>query len=144
MAILAPPLLAGGVFMLERFVVTDREQLIMHARQIAQQAQIPSVQAIEQLIDADYRGWGFDRDGAVKLVWTSLETFSVRSVRFTKMYVEVSADRAQMHAGTIVEYSAGQFGDGHTSLIWNVEWIKRLAGWRILSADQPQQGLELF
>ena len=47
-----------------------------------------------------------------------------------------------MHASTIILFNRSDIGPGRVSLIWDVHWIKRPQGWRIIEVEKPVQGLE--
>jgi hypothetical protein len=143
MLLLAPVVAAGAVFAVSTLVVTDREQILAAAARIARDLEGGSVAAAQEYLDDEYRGVGMDKQGALALGRTAIQTYHIRSIRFTRMNVEVASRRARMRAATIIEIAAREFGSGQAPLVWEVRWIKRKAGWRIIDVEEPQQRLEL-
>jgi hypothetical protein len=143
MLLLAPVVAAGAVFAVSKLVVTDREQILAAAARIARDLEARSVAAAQEYLDDNYRGLGGDKQGALAVGRTAIRTYHIRSIRFTRMDVEVASRQARMHAATIIELTTHQFGSGGAALVWEVRWIKRQAGWRIIEVQEPQQRLEL-
>ena len=152
----APLVLAAGVFALEALVVTDREQLTAALKQIARAActsggNAPNVPTVAIHLDekvrvdlpAEYGGMRLTKEQAIAAGQTVAERFTIKSVKFTKIEIEVTNARAETRVVTILRFGGTEIGEQRTSLIWNIHWAKREGGWRILRVDTPSFGLEL-
>ncbi|MGA2265991.1 MAG: hypothetical protein ABSH10_06115 [Phycisphaerae bacterium] len=139
-ALAGPPILAGIVLLVATLVVTDREQLIGAAHAIACDAETGDIAATEAYLDDSYSGLGVNKPGVVAIARSFLKKYRVTHVGFTRLTVEVyPGGRATMHAATIISFGS----EGSTAIVWDVQWVKRPAGWRILEVAEPQQKLEL-
>ncbi len=127
-----PIVLAGAAFAVSRLVVTDRERIIASAGQIAAGLSEGDTMAVEKYLHKDFasRRWD-DRDRAVAAAERALEDYGLRRVKVYRMNVQVSNDRAEMHANTIVEY-AGGLGVGKASLFWHIVWERSGKKWKII------------
>ena len=141
---LLPPALAVIVFGASAFVVTDRERIIDAAKTIARQAEAGRTDALREVMDADYSGFGDDRAGAIRAAESAIRVYRVSRVRFTKLEVQVEGGEAALHAATVIEFGDARFGSGQTGVIFEVRWIRRPEGWRILHVRPPRYGVEVF
>jgi len=116
LAMLVPPILAVMVLGVSTLIVTDRQEILRAAKTIARQAEAGRLEALEQV----YR------------------------VRFTRLQVQVEGGEAAMHAATVVEFGDARFGSGRTGVIFEVRWIRRPGGWRIIHVRPPRLGVEVF
>ena len=138
-ALAGPPVLAGIVLLVATAVVTDREQIIQAAHTIARDAEAGDVAAAQTYLDDRYSGLGVNKPGVVAIARAFLTKYQVTHVGFTRLTVEVYRDgRATMHAATIIAFGS----EGKTAIVWDVQWVKRPAGWRILEVAEPQNKLE--
>lgn len=137
-ALAVPPLLAVAVWALATWVVTDREQIIRAAERIARDAEAGSVAAAEELLDDDYRGWMGAKAGLLEAGRAALRMYRIKKVGFTRVEVTVEGTEATLHLGTIITLVEGKVG-----LAWNVRWVKRPSGWRIIGVDEPESKVEL-
>jgi hypothetical protein len=138
-ALAGPPILAGIVLAVSAWVVTDREKIIEATRAIARDAEAGSLAVAETYLDDDYDGLGFSKAGVLAIGKAVLNAHRVKRVGFTRVTVEVTGASATMHLGTIITLAEG----GKVTLIWDVRWVKRPGGWRILHLAEPQSRLEL-
>ena len=142
-ALLAGPLLAAAVFLIERAVVTDREQIIQTIRQIARDVESGSVEKLRGHLDDDFTGDFGTKDHAIRAAEKAIRTYHVKCVRVGKPDVKVAGDRATMRLATIIEFSGGGFS-GQSSLLWDLGWVKHGEDtWRIYKVTGPKQGLPL-
>ncbi|MCJ7543682.1 MAG: hypothetical protein MUP47_03790 [Phycisphaerae bacterium] len=137
-ALVVPPLLAVAVWALATWAVTDREQIIRATERIARDAEAGSVAAAEEFLDDDYRGFGESKAGLLEAGRATLKAYPIKKVGFTRVEVTVEDTEATMHLSTIITLVEGKVG-----LAWDVRWVKRPAGWRIVSADEPTSKVEL-
>ena len=144
LAMLIPPVLAVIVFSASTLIVTDREQIIRAAKTIAREVEVGRIDALSELVDEDYSGFGDDKAGAIGATELAMGVYRVSRVRFTKLQVEVEGGEAAMHAATVIEFGAARYGSGRTGVIFDVRWIRRPEGWRIIHVRPPQYGVEVF
>jgi len=144
LSLLIPVLLTGAVVLVERLVVTDREQIIAAARDIAAAVETRDLERIPQHLDdkfsAKLPGKRIDRDKAVAEINAKISRRNITGVNFRKTDIEVTGSEAKMHTTTILIY--GEEGS-RTSLIWDITWIKRAGRWKILEVAEPRHGIEL-
>jgi len=142
--LLLPPALAVIVLGVSALVVTDRERILNAAKTIARQAETGRTDALREFVDADYSGFGDDKAGAIRAAESAIGTYRVSRVRFTKLQVEVTGDQAALHAATVIEFGDPRFGSGRTGVVFDVRWIRRQNGWRIIHVRPPRYGVEVF
>ncbi len=127
--------LAGGIYTLETLVVTDREQIHLALKDIAESVPAGRREHAMTYLDEKYRGWGKFKPGAVRAVKAALAMYDVQSIKLLGTpAVEVDGELAQCKVSAIIHYKR----DGKPSryvLAWNVKWIKRPEGWRIRRAE---------
>jgi len=144
LAMLVPPILAVMVLGVSTLIVTDRQEILRAAKTIARQAEAGRLEALEELLDDDYAGFGNDKAGAIAVAKSALRNDQVYRVRFTRLQVQVEGGEAAMHAATVVEFGDARFGSGRTGVIFEVRWIRRPGGWRIIHVRPPRLGVEVF
>jgi hypothetical protein len=137
-ALVVPPVLAVAVWALSTWVVTDREQIIAATERIARGVEAGSVAAAEETLDDDYRGWAGDKAGILEAGRAALRAYPIQKVGFTRVEVTVEGTEAALRLSTIVTIQEGKVG-----LVWDVRWVKRPSGWRIVAVDEPVSKVEL-
>ena len=155
LALAGPLLLAGGVFLVERMVVTDAELIVAALEEIAEStsADPPDLGPIGTYLDRDVKvditimPWvtgTLDRDKALKTWPSLLSTFNVVSTVIRNVEVEVNGDSARARFATDVTWRNTKKGaELGSQLNWTINWIRRDGGWRIIGVDPPTQGLGL-
>jgi len=151
----APILLAGMVFGLEALVVTDREQITASLREIAEEVQAGDgsdlrLDTAQCCLDANVRvdlgsghgGMDLTKSQALEAGRRVIREYGVTHVGFVNLHVDVEDSQAAAHFTTIVTFRSREFGETRTSLIWDVHWTRRDAGWRITRVEKPRRGLE--
>jgi hypothetical protein len=141
--LLVVAILAGGVFAIERLVVTDREQIQLALRDIAASVPAGRIDHAMTYIDDNYHGWGSSRvvpaaaaravvAAAVKL---AVANYQVREIKLAGTpRIEVAGKLAECKVSMLILYSS----EGTPSkypMAWKVKWIKRPEGWRIEGAE---------
>ena len=144
LAMMAPAALALIVFGVSAVVVTDREWIVDAAKTIARQTEAGRTDALRKLLDADYSGFGNDKAGCIRAAESAIRAYRLSRVRFTKLEAQVEGGEATLHAATIVEFGDSRFGSGRTGVIFEVRWIRRPAGWRIIHVRPPRYGVDVF
>ena len=153
LALAGPLLLAGGVFLVERMVVTDAELIVTALEEIAESASAdsPDMVPIRTYVDGnirvDIRPWvsgTLNRDKALKEWQNLLDDHNVVSVVISGVDVEVNGDSARAKFTTNITWRNSRKGPEVTSQFkWTVDWVRRAGGWRIIGVDPPTQGLGL-
>ena len=142
---LIPLVLAIGVAVVEHLVVTDREQIIAAAGEMADAVEADQPDRIAEHIDDDFScrapllSLSITKADVVALAKTKILTHDITSVKLAKMDVEVAGRTANMHVVTMVRYG-GKEG-AKTPLTWDVVWIKRQSGWRVLEVTGLRHGI---
>jgi hypothetical protein len=142
MWLLSPAVAGGLVLAVSTLVVTDREQILAAAGRIARDLEAGSLAAAGEYLDEGYRGLGGDKQGALAAGRAAIQAYRIQSIRFTRMNVEVTSRQARMHAATIIELVSREWGSGGAALVWDVRWVKRKDGWRIVDVQEPQHRTE--
>ena len=142
MWMLAPALLAGGTWWLERTVVTDREEILAALDEIARAVERGDVVALAEFLDDDYRGWGARKAGAVAMAKAATLKWNVREVTYGPApQIELhGSDRADSLVRMTVRYTTTGEGLASWPLGWRVEWVRRSGGWKVRRAaltDNP-------
>ncbi len=133
--------LAGVLFAVERLVVTDREQIVLNAREAAQRLEANDVAGACEFLDDPCRGQFREaqvtvgetlaRDEIRMLGEHILRANPVRRVGFGKFTIDVTGNFAKMDVMTILEFSGGEMKDQKFSLVWELHWVKKAGKWVI-------------
>jgi hypothetical protein len=142
-ALAAPAVLAGMIYLLAAWVKTDREQILELSEQIAADIRADRLDAARLALDEAYQGWAGDKQQTLQMGRGLLEHFRIRAVQIIWTTLAVESGRARMRAQTIISYQLDQAGEGRSALQWDLTWIKRPVGWRILDVQEPVQALDL-
>lgn len=141
--LLAPVLLAGVVFTVERLVVTDRERIIDISRQIAGDLENGDVDAIGPYIDDNFRAPfvplsdvvsmvdGLARSAAITVGKVAIARNQPQKITISDIKVEMAGRRAIMHCRTTIQFAAGEAKGFPAVLTWTVNWVKRGDNWLI-------------
>jgi len=140
---LIPLVLAGLVFLLPMLVKTDREQIVLAVKEIAVDVEAGSADKGAFYLDESYRGFHGSKPALVMFADLAIKRYKIGNVRIQKLKVDVEDSRAKSRIVTILDFAAEGM-EGKTSIIWNLHWIKREDGWRIIEIEEPQEGLELM
>lgn len=139
-----PPILAGGVFLVERAVVTDREQIVTASEAIAAAVESGELESILPHLHEDFRarlgGRTLTRPMVEAALRSRLVRYEIRSVALHRLEVEIDGDRARMGVNTILRY--GSEGSQRYALIWDLRWKRVGERWLILDVAPPRAGLE--
>jgi hypothetical protein len=96
------------------------------------------VDAAQEYLDDDCGGYGGGKEGLLDAARAAMKAYRIKKVGFTRVDVTVEDDRAAVHVGTKITLEGGM-----VPVAWDLQWIKRPAGWRILDVSEPQTKLEL-
>jgi hypothetical protein len=133
--------LAGGVFAIERLVVTDREQIQLALRDIASSVPAGRIDHAMTYLDDKYIGWGSSRvvpAGAARAVVAAavklaVANYQVRGIKIGKPQIKVTGKLAECKVVASITYVSEGSLIPHIQT-WKIEWIKRPEGWRIKGA----------
>jgi len=145
LAMLVPPVLAAVVALVAHLVVTDREQILRAARDIAQAVETNQLERIPAHLDDDFISnvprMRLTKADVLAAFRTETKKHAIRGVKFGRTTVEIAGREAEMHTVTVIIY--GEKGEGRLWMIWDVLGFKRAGGWKILEVRQLRQGIEL-
>jgi len=136
---------AGGVFAIERLVVTDREQIQLALRDIASSVPAGRIDHAMTYIDENYRGWGRPpgtsisaRASLTMAIKAARANYPVREIKLAGTpRIEVAGKLAQCKVIAIITYLSEGKPVKH-AMAGNVKWIKRPEGWRIEGAEHTR------
>jgi hypothetical protein len=134
------------VFLVSFLVVTDREKIADAAENIARAvtqqrlAEVPPF--LDDAFEARFSGATVKKYGVEALCRSNLVRYDIRNCKLHAMKIEVHDDQATMRVTSIVFYGSG--GDQRYALIWDVIWMRRPDGWKILSVSEPRPGAEIY
>lgn len=130
LGMLAPLAVAGAVFLVERMVVTDREEIIAVSGRIAAHIEGGQVEEAAAWLDDGPLGIWESREAAIKQAEAFLHEHPIQRVALSRHDVEVQGRRATMKVTTVIEFG-GQGTGQRVLLAWDLEWVKLASGWRI-------------
>jgi len=140
-ALLVPPLLAAGVVALAALVETDREQILRAVDEMARDAEAGKVDAFERWLDDQFTGAYGAKAKAIDNARAEIRRYQIKEVAvMKKLTLDIAEDRARLRLSTIITFR--DIGD-KIPLMWDVRWVRREPGWRVLEVDQPRMGMDL-
>ncbi|MCD4824960.1 MAG: hypothetical protein K8S55_10145 [Phycisphaerae bacterium] len=140
--LLIPLVLAGGAFALERFVVTDREQLHQIITEIAHDAEKAEFDKATVYIAENYHGFGGNKTSLVILAKLKCKSFGIEKVKITNINIKVTGKRAEMALITAIHFNGEM--SGMACLKWKIFWVKLPEGWQIIEITKPQRAMPGF
>jgi hypothetical protein len=138
-AALAMPLLAAGVFIVGRAVVTDREVIDNQCQEIAQDLSAGKFDAAQRYLDDDFGGLWATKSIAIDAGAEAIKQFDVGKVSLERLQTKVDNKHAVTTVRTMLSIrSVGR----QWPMDWKLTWVKKSRGWRIVEASytQPQLG----
>lgn len=135
LALLAVPVvLAGGAFLLERAVQTDREVIVASAREMAEGLSAGDFEPLERYVSRDFHGPLGSRDAVLARSRRVIDRYELSAVEVRSVEVTVEGEQAVMTGGTVVE--GGYEGATFRTLVgWEIDWVREPDGvWRIVAA----------
>lgn len=127
-----PVVLAGGVYALERYVVTDRERIVAACEEIATMAERGQLrEAAERYLAEDFSGRfagaELDKRGVLLRLRTATVLGILEGVTLRDPRLEFGDDGAVLTVGTTFRFkeSRRDFWD------WELHWRETSEGWRI-------------
>lgn len=139
---IAPLVLAVAVFVLERIVVTDREQITINTNEIGRLIQSGQVEGLKTYLDENIRvklaDMGSDtanRDQVIQMGKAVLTQNPVAKISFLGLKVEPSGSLAEESVTTIIDFAGGELKDQKRAVKWIVRWGKKDGRWLINFAE---------
>jgi hypothetical protein len=138
-ALVVPVLLAGCVFLVERLVVTDREQIIAASEAIARDLEAGRIDALERRLDERFAGFYRDKEFAIAQARRAMDRYQLKVVQLRNFEVTVHDGTATMLVTTIVEAGRGNAAGRRVPLNWTIRWAEAPGAeddpWRIIAAE---------
>lgn len=148
--LIVPILLVACVYFVDRAVVTDREEILEILHGIAADTEAGHTWTLERRLDDDFEGFeyaGFDlgRSGAILLVRWAMKAYDVKRAGIMRIDVQVRRAgewrEAEVRLGTLIVFGKSSLGPGRTTLKWEMDWVRRPDGWKIIRVHKPRHGL---
>jgi hypothetical protein len=120
----------AGLFVVQRVVVTDREQIRGILFELVVACETEDVDRIIATIDEGYNADGLTYDVLVPLIRQGFEVVDVSEIRLLGLHIEPTGDEAVAKFAAIhrVDWGAGE--QPYRSR-WELHWYHREAGWKI-------------
>lgn len=128
--------LAGGLVVLERLVVTDREKILLAIDDIAAAVARDDIDAAGRYVDEDFGGWQGSKRVMLAYGRGVLAQYKVRKVSLSAA-PEVHFPQptvAEVKVRTVVHFPESGQVVRTTPIVWETEWVKRAEGWRVRRA----------
>lgn len=138
MCLLIPLVLAGGVFLLERVVVTERETIRAELDALAADIVQGRLDVAAKLLDEDFMGFKGSKEKLLQEGQATLQKYQIQGISFSHCEIKVNGRTADMDVTSMID-CGGQVS-GRVPLRWKVYWIQRPEGWRIRDLSPPQMG----
>jgi hypothetical protein len=131
-ATLAMPVLALAVFIIGRTVVTDRQVIDRQCQEIAQDLSAGKFDAAQRYLDDDFGGgiWP-TKSLAIDAGAMAIKHFEVGKVSLQHLQTKVDNKHAVTTVRTMINVRAY---DGTWPMDWELHWVKKTQGWRIVEA----------
>ncbi|MBS3822213.1 MAG: DUF4440 domain-containing protein [Planctomycetes bacterium] len=139
-----PILLAGGVFVLDQAIVTDREQLGETVESMAEDFVAGRLDAIGRYIDDGYVGFrGASKAELLEAIHNEGRVRNVTSIDLSGVEIDVSGNLATMWLVSTITVDGSMYS-GSVALHWQLRWVKRGDVWRLEYASEPKRGISGF
>ena len=129
-AIVALAALIPVMLIVQRQVVTDREQIRALIADLADAVENNDATSIINSLDKQYDGQGLNKTGASLLIRALLSVYEVNVMRLT-VRIEPNAKPPQAHIGSLSEVGRGAARYGVANSVWIVEFRERAGGWKV-------------
>ena len=140
LTLLLPPAFCALLAIIAASVETDRERIIIITEEIVEYGNRHDMTSAATYLDEDFDYRGKNREEAIQRAEEGFEIYKINSITITAIRVEVEGDHAEARINTMMKMDDSEFGRESIPVLWNVQWIKRPQGWRILKVEQPAAG----
>ncbi len=123
---------------LQIFVVTQREQLILACRQVARAVQSHDLPDLAKIVSADFQSGSssssdsIDRGDFLDMVDALLDTYQIEEVRLTGFEVEIAGDRATVRYSSTCRVVTRDSMIARIPSRWELTFERESQGWRIV------------
>jgi len=126
-------LIIGLLFVIQKLVVTQREEILMAMNAFVAAIEREDTSAIHEALAQDYAGDAMDREGFTNYLASVMEVLDIRDTRLMQRDLDIGDDSAVMtltaKATVSVRNQIGQFHWGS----WRMAWLRKPEGWKIVS-----------
>jgi len=142
-AMAVPPVLGVALLVASTLVVTDREQIVQAAKEIAADLSRGDGGALEKYLDEKFvvrfEGFPISRGMVLALVESQKKKYAIDDIEIVSSTVNVeSDDYATMHVATRMTGRDRDLGANFSGGVkFVVKWIKRPDGWKVLECEEP-------
>lgn len=134
-AIPAILLIIGLLFVVQKLVVTQREEIRLAMGVFVSAMVREDSSAIEDALARDYAGEGMDREAFTKYLGALMEVLDIRDTRFMRCDMDMGDDSAVMALTVRATVSIrGRIGQLHWGS-WRIAWLREVGGWKIVSVQ---------
>ncbi|HAU37339.1 MAG TPA: hypothetical protein DCX07_06430 [Phycisphaerales bacterium] len=142
--LLAPPLLAAGVFAVSVLVTTDRQQIVHACREMARDVVANRADSLNTYLTDDflgvYHGARLDKPGAMAMALGEKTRFRVKEITVNDWEIGITGDQATVTVETEMRLETAELGGAAMKVFFYLNWVRRPEGWRLRSADEPRIG----
>jgi hypothetical protein len=121
----------------QKLVVTQREQLRAITETLIDAAENGNVQVIARRIDRNFRVGDIDHDRFIEGVKRVLTQIKIEDARITGFHVEVDGDTAKIELGVMAQIITRQEFSGQQPTSWTLTYVRTDRGW-MLTAVEPR------
>ena len=142
-ALAVPPVLGVALLAMSTLVVTDREQIIAAAKEIAADLSRGNGDALETYLDEKFvvrfEGFPVTRGLVLKLVESQKNKYSIGEIEIVSSTVDIEpGGYATMHVTTHMTGRDRDLGAAFSGRVqFVVKWIKRADGWKVHECEEP-------
>jgi hypothetical protein len=144
-ALAVPPLAGLAVWLTAQLVTTDREQIAMALRAVADGAVAGDAGTVGEYLDGTVRspapaGATYGRNDLIARARQALRLWPVRSVSLSSIETQVAGTGAATALSTRIVFAdqAGLLAGQALEVTWRLQWTKRAEGWRIVYVEPVQ------
>lgn len=144
--LLAPLLLGGLVFTVERLVETDREKIVKATDAIAEDVRRGKLDVLEDMMarnfTGDYQGRELGKQDALELARQSIDTHGVTDIEIRKADVKIVDEGRKASMILVTRMRVGYLGPQASLLLrWPMIWEKIDGKWLITYGETPRIGM---
>lgn len=123
----------GLLFVVQKLVVTQREEILLALGAFVSAIEHEDTPAIEDALARDYAGDEMDREEFTKYLAALMEVLDIRDTRFMRRDLDMGDGSAVMALTAKATVSIrGQIGQFHWGS-WHIAWLREAGGWKVVS-----------
>ncbi len=140
--IIVPVILAGVVFAMDYYIITDREQIDQAVLAIVTDLEAGKLDAADYYLDDKFAGYKINKILLLKFAQAQLDKLQIENINLSHDTVTITGKQADMTVTSVLDLG-GKF-KGKYALKWQLHWVKRPQGWRIDEVAPPEQTIPGF